>query len=136
MKKIISLALATSLLVMFGCTKNQSITEVTTTDVQDTLTWQTYEHSSKEFTLQYPDTRTFEENVYGSLIMFFSPLGENDTLKENVGIVKKDIERSYSLDEYYTLIQPDIIKIIPNFTEVSNEIITINGIEAKKVIYT
>jgi hypothetical protein len=137
MKKIISLVLATSLLVLFGCTKNQPISDVTTTDIQDTITWQTYEATSHEFTLQYPDTRTFEENVYGSLVMFLSPLGEGDTLKENVGIAKKELERSYSLDDYSTLHhQQNIIKIFPDYTEVSNETITINNIEAKKIIYT
>ena len=67
--------------------------------------------------------------------MFFTPLLSGDTLKENVGVMKKVLDKDYTLDEYYALTKPELIKLIPNFTEVSNEKIQVNGIDAQKLIY-
>lgn len=67
--------------------------------------------------------------------MFFTPLTEGDTLKENVGVMKKALDKDYTLAEYYTITKPELIKLIPDFTEISNETIKINDIDAQKLIY-
>jgi hypothetical protein len=67
--------------------------------------------------------------------MFFTPLLSGDTLKENVGVIKKVLDKDYTLDEYYALTKPELIKLIPNFTEITNEAIKVNGMDAQKLIY-
>jgi len=67
--------------------------------------------------------------------MFFTPVLSGDTLKENVGVMKKTLTKDYTLDEYYTNTKPELIKLIPGFTEVSNTTIQVNGMDAKKLIY-
>lgn len=49
--------------------------------------------------------------------------------------MKKDLGKDYTLDEYYALTKPELVKLIPNFTEVSNEKIQVNGMDAQKLIY-
>ncbi len=85
--------------------------------------------------MQFPGDWTFEENVYGSSVMFFTPLSENDELKENVGIIKQDLDKAYTLDEYYEITRPELVNLIPGFTEISNETISINNMDAQKIIY-
>jgi len=50
--------------------------------------------------------------------------------------MKKTLDKEYTLDEYYKITKPELVKIIPGFTEVSNESIKINDIDAQKLIYT
>lgn len=81
MKKILSLVFAASLLVLFGCTKNGTATPTpdTTTppaNQQDISERQTYESKNDGFVIQYPGTRTFQENVYSASVMFFTPITE------------------------------------------------------------
>lgn len=146
MKKIISLALGISLLVLFWCSKiwTPAITNTTGALIDSTTITtqtavaerQTYENKTDGFSLQFPGTRTFQEKAYGSSVMFFTPLISGDTIKENVGIMKKPLDKDYTLDDYYTLTKPELVKLIPNFTEISNETIQVNGLDAKKLIYT
>ena len=67
--------------------------------------------------------------------MFFTPITPEDTLKENVGIMKKTLDKDYTLDEYYTKTKPELLKLIPGFAEVSNTTVKINDIDAQKLIY-
>jgi len=67
--------------------------------------------------------------------MFFTPLGKNDTLRENIGIMKKETDQAYDLEDYYSLTKPELETNIPNFVEVSKETISINNIEGHKLIY-
>ena len=97
---------------------------------------QSYTSKTDGYSVQFPGDRTFQEHVYGSSVMFFSPLSSWDTIKENVGITKKALDKTYTLDEYYTLTKPELIKLIPGFTEISNQSIKVNDIDAKKLIYT
>jgi len=96
---------------------------------------QTYESKKDGFSIQFPGTRTFEEGVYGSSVMFFTPLTENDQLKENVGIIRQDLDKAYTLAEYYDITKPELVSLIPEFTEISNETIKINDMDAQKLIY-
>ncbi|MEI6119317.1 MAG: DcrB-related protein [bacterium] len=67
--------------------------------------------------------------------MFFTPTLSGDTLKENVGIMKKVLDKDYTLDDYYAITKPELVKLIPGFTEISNEPIKINDLDAQKLIY-
>jgi hypothetical protein len=62
-------------------------------------------------------------------------LSSGDTIKENVGIMKRALDKSYTLDDYYAITKPELVKLIPGFTEISNEKIQVNAIEAQKLIY-
>jgi len=134
MKKIFSFALLASFLVLLGCGKAIP-SEVTSDKNQSTSNFQTYESKTDKFSIQFPREWTFQENVYGASVMFFSPLAKDDILRENLGIIKKELDKEYTLTDYYTITQPELQKLIPNFTEVSNETLQINGIDAQKLIY-
>lgn len=140
MKKFLSLILLGWLIFLFGCAKSSPATTIITstwglTTEQNAVERQTYESKTDGFSIQFPGTRTFQENVFGSSAMFFSPLIEWDTLKENIGVMKKALDKEYTLDEYYTFTKPELIKLIPGFTEISNETIKVNNIDAQKLIY-
>lgn len=47
-------------------------------------TSETYENKIENFSLSFPTTWTFQENVFSSAVVFSTPLGQNDALKENV----------------------------------------------------
>ncbi len=134
------LILASGLLFLFGCTTQnwdtQTGTWATSSIDQTTIKWQNYDNKQDGFSIQFPGNRTFQENVYGSSIIFFTPVLTWDNLKENVGIIKKTLDKDYSLDEYYSITKSELIKLIPWFTEISNESLKINDIDAKKLIYT
>ena len=50
--------------------------------------------------------------------------------------MKKNLDKDYTLDEYYTITKPELLKLIPGFTEVSNTPIKVNTMDAQKLIYT
>ena len=129
MKKIFSLALLTSLVFVFGCTSKPTST------ITESAELQTYESKTENFSIQFPVTREFQENIYGSNVIFFTPMEENDKIRENIGIIKKELDKNYSLDEYYALTKPELENMIPDFVEISKENISINGIDAQKLIY-
>jgi len=147
-KKSVIIVLSMGLFFLLGCTKttapttiNSSPTITGTDVVSDTnepqvAERQTYTNKVDRFSLQFPGTRTFQEKVFGSSVMFFTPLLSGDTIKENVGVMKKALDKNYTLDEYYALTKPELIKLISGFTEVSKESITVNDIDAQKLIYT
>ncbi|MFA7298767.1 MAG: PsbP-related protein [Candidatus Absconditabacterales bacterium] len=142
MKKILSLLLVGGFIFLFGCAKNgttdPTTIETTTTDTvineQVTDERQTYESKKDAFSIQFPGTRTFQENVYGSSVMFSSPTNEEDKIRENVGIMKKPMSKEYTLEEYYALTKSEL-EAQADYAEVENTTITINGVEAKKIIF-
>jgi len=146
MKKLISLAFITGLLFLFGCAKNWpttidiptdasgTVTTVDTTTGQNTDERQTYESKTDRFTLQFPTTRTLQEDIYGASVVFFSPLSAGDTLKENVGIVKSSLKKDYTLDEYY-LSNKEILAVQSGYTEIESTNIKVNDLDAKKSIF-
>lgn len=135
MKKILSLVFIVSLLVLFGCTKIINTDTTITPDEQSVTEQQTYESKTDNFSINYPGLREFEENVYGSNVMFFTPLSEGDQLRENVGIIKKELDKEYTLDDYYAITKPELESMITDFVEVSNNPITIDNVEGKILIY-
>lgn len=136
MKKILSLVLAAGLLFLFWCAKTTpATTDTTMTNQENAPERQMYENKEYWFSIQFPGNRIFEEKKFGADVMFFTPLGEWDQLQENVGVMKKALDKDYTLTEYYELTKPELIKLIPEFTEISNEPIKINDIDAQKLIY-
>lgn len=128
MKKFFSLILIVGSIFLFGCGQS-------TIDDTNTPQRQTYENSSEWFSLQYPNTRTFQENVYGSIVMFSSPLTQGDTISENVSVIKKILDKTYTPAEYYETNKPSIASVMTDFVELTNETIKIQDMDAQKVIY-
>lgn len=128
MKKIFSLILIVGSIFLFGCGQS-------TTDQVHTTQRQTYENSSEWFSLQYPSTRTLQENVYGSTVMFSSPLGEWDTISENISVIKRTLDKTYTPEEYYETNKSSIAGVMTDFAELTNETIQIQDTDVQKVIY-
>lgn len=140
MKKFFSLLLVSGIIFLAWCVKNPA----TPTGNTSTTTWQigseitpelqSYENKKDGFSIQFPGTRSFQEDVYGSSVMFASPTNESDKIKENIGIMKKTLSKAYTLDEYYAL-NKEALSGQAGYTEVENTTITVNGLDAKKVIF-
>ena len=125
------------LLFVFGCSAPDTQTPIDSTmsgTVSDEP--QVYESAKDGFSIQYPSTWSFQENIYNASVMFFAPLQEGDKLKENVSISKIALDKTYTLEQYYALTKPDLVALKPGFTEVSNDIVSINGLDAQQLIYT
>ena len=88
------------------------------------------------FSIQYPATRAAQPNVFGAQLMLFSPQASGDMLREFVGIVSEKLPSDMSVDNYYTMaVKPQINLNIKDYTEISNESLTLNGVAAKKIVY-
>lgn len=142
MKKIFSLAFMTGVIFLFGCSQNWTAVIDTTTTTSPTTTEQTdnerktYTNTSHWFSLQYPSDWTFQEEVYDSLVMFFSPLTDTkDNLKENLGISTKAMTKNYTLDEIWQVTKESFGQVFSDFVEISNENLQVGGLDAKKIIY-
>lgn len=68
MKKVFSLILLTATLFFFGCTTT------TLPNEEAPVPLETYENKLNNFSLEFPSTWTFEENVFSSLVVFTPPL--------------------------------------------------------------
>jgi hypothetical protein len=119
-----------SLIFIVGCGNKNAPTVVipnTTAQVK------TYDNPA--FSIQYPTAWNYQENVYGAIAMFFTPQGTGDQFRENVGIVTETLPSTMTVDEYYAIIKPQLQNLIKDYTELSNENITIDGLTGKKLIY-
>ena len=67
--------------------------------------------------------------------MFFSPVTDNDQVRENGSIKLTTLDKDSSLAEYYEITKLELAKVIPGFVEISNEQVEINGEKAQKVMY-
>jgi hypothetical protein len=129
MKKLLLLTSLLGVIILAGCGAKTA----TTTDPVITKTTQTFNVSG--FSIQYPATRTAQENVYGAQVMFFSPQWSGDQFRENVGIVTEILPTTMSIADYYTSIKAQLTNMIKDYQEISNEDITLGGITAKKIVY-
>lgn len=143
MKKLFSFVSIMGVLFIFWCTNTWTISSTTSSTTGDTIAEnnavnvperQTYSSKTDGFSLQFPGAWSFQENVFDSSVMFFSPTSESDKIKENVGITKKSLTKEYTLDEYFTLTN-DELKKQPNYVEVENSSIKVSDTDAKKTIY-
>ena len=130
------------LLFLGWCTKTPPTTTTTTTPAtgevvieQKADERQTYQSKKDWFSIQFPGTRSFQEDIYGASVLFSSPTDENDKIRENLAIAKKPMNKAYTLEEYYTLTKGDLEKQ-SGYTEIENTTIKINDLDAKKVIFT
>lgn len=88
------------------------------------------------FSISFPETRTMQQNVFGAQLILFSPQETWDKVREFVGIVSETLPSDMSVDNYYAMIvKPQINLNIKDYTEISNETITLNGVAAKKIVY-
>lgn len=87
------------------------------------------------FSLQYPATRTYQKDVYGAQVMFFSPQPAGDKFRENIGVVEELLPTAMWVNDYYLSIKSQLQSLIKDYMETTNEDITINGVTAKKIIY-
>ena len=134
-KSFVIWSILLGVLVISGCTQPSPGT-VTPEEAQTLPATQQYESATDGFAIDYPSDRTFQEHVYNTSVMFFSPLTAWDTIKENVSITKTALNKPYTLEEYYTITKSDLAALKPWFTEVSNSIITVDGKEFQQLIYT
>ncbi len=103
---------------------------------QSQVVLSTYQNKPYGFSLQFPSDRTFEENVYGSTVMLFTPQATGDKLRENVGIIVQELPQSYTLDEYATLTISELEQMIPEFKIVSTgSVILADNYPAYTIMY-
>lgn len=150
MKKIIIFAaLTTTVLLLTGCLQKKS-TDVINHVSTETPTIQeqkpaeeviyndiayTYTNKEKGFTLTLPNERTFQENVFGSLVMFFAPESTGDTVKENLGVLTETLSGTIDLNAYVELTKGNVESVINEYSFVSQDGITIGDTPAIKLIY-
>lgn len=98
---------------------------------------QPYEYINKEkwFSFMLPATWTFQENVFGALVMLFAPQEKWDTIKENIGVTTTELTGNIQLSSYFELAKGIAESVISNYKIEKEEAITINGESAMKVIY-
>ena len=98
---------------------------------------QPYEYINKEkwFSFTLPASWTFQENAFGSLVMFFAPQEKWDTIKENIGVTATELTGNVQLSSYFELAKGIAESVISNYKIEKEEPITINGENAMKVIY-
>lgn len=128
MKKLLLILSLSTLFVMVGCSRSS-----TGDQEQAKIDMQTF--STTWFSIQYPVGRNYQENVYGSHVMFFSPQLSWDNFRENVGIVSERLPDEMSIDDYYMTIQQQLSSFIQNYQEISNEDVSLGTLPAKKVVY-
>lgn len=98
---------------------------------------QPYEYISKDkwFSFTLPAKRTFQENVFGSLVMFFAPQEEWDKIKENLGVTIEELTGDVNLTSFFELTKGNVESVIRDYKAVKEEAMTINGNDAMKIIY-
>lgn len=153
MKHVYSVFLLSLVVVISGCGKETSpviddsslqitgsimetwTTTTTTTQVTTPESFLSYANSGEKLSIRYPSGRTVQENSFNSIVMFFTPLGDGDTFKENAGITKENLSEKMTLDAYYNNARSLLSGAIKEFKEISVTETTINNLPAKKVVF-
>lgn len=121
-------------LLLTGCTKPADGT--TGTDLQTGKeTTLSYENKQYRLKLDFPSTRNFKENVYGTTVMFFAPK-KNDKTTENLGFTMKLINSWADLESLYTTNKTMLKGIATDFTIENEKDIEIDSYPAKQIQYT
>ena len=97
-----------------------------------------YVNQNHHFQIRYPADWSFNENVNGATVIFYSPLDNQlDFFKENINIVVQDISASPMTLEEYSKVAVDQMKLVfgknMEIKELSNT--TVNGLPAKKLVF-
>lgn len=116
-------------------TTTETGTTTTTTQVTTTSGFLSYTNSGEKLSISYPSARTVQEGSFNSIVMFFTPLGDGDTFKENAGITKEALPEKMTLDAYYNSARDLLSGAIKDFKEISVTDTTINNLPAKKVVF-
>ena len=133
MKKLL---LATMLLgfslILVGCGKN---TSSISWDEQQVVATDQYKNKEKWFSLTFPRDWTFKENVYGSLVMFFSPVKEKSDVRENFGVAVQKLKAWTSILDSYGAFKKNLSYRMKDFWITTEEDIKNWGENGKKIIY-
>lgn len=118
------------LLVGAGCTASPESTN-------ESATAMTYENSTHNFEITYPDGWEKQEPSEGPVVMFFSPLrSTDDTFSENVNIIVQDLGGVVTLDQYVEASLEALGQGLQNFELESSERVTVDGTPAERITYT
>jgi hypothetical protein len=146
-KKMLTLMSLTTIVVsLTGCVSktepatNETLTETEiteTTTATETPSNEPYEYINKDkgFSFTLPAAWTFQENVFGSLVMFFAPQTEGDKTKENLGVSIVELTGKVDLKSYYELAKGILESKTNDFKIEKEEELTINGENAMKIIF-
>lgn len=98
----------------------------------------TYVNQKKGFKIDYPSDWTFQENVNGAIVIFYSPLSNDlDFFQDNINIVIQDISATPMDLEEYSKIAVEQMKLVfgdnMKVVELSNA--GIDGMPAKKFVF-
>jgi hypothetical protein len=97
--------------------------------------YELYTSNDYNFAIQYPAGWEFQEDAFGSHVMFFTPQTEEDQFRENIGVITEVLPTDMTVDEYYDEAKVHLMDFISDFEEVANTNITIAGEAGKKVQY-
>lgn len=92
-------------------------------------------YTTSGVTITYTNDRKYMEKIYGSLVTFFSPQGDGDLFRENLGISVEKLPAVLTVDQYYATTKKQLEKQIKEFKEASTENIIVAWLPAKKIIY-
>ena len=89
------------------------------------------------FSLQYPNSRTVQENSVWSSVSFLAPIDEHPA-RASVSLIAVKLPDDMSLDTQQTVLDAQMQSwtALPFSTGISNQNIIINWLKAKKVIYS
>ena len=97
-----------------------------------------YVNKQKGFTISFPNNWQLKEKLSGVDVIALSPLeGKKDIFRENVNVIAiAKLPPKYTLKVFYDENVKDMKKNLNKFTIVSEKDIKINGVDAKKLVYT
>lgn len=117
-----------------ACTLTETGTvRATTGEVNDGFTL--YTNADHGFSIQYPNTWEYQENAFGSHVMFFSPQPKGDAFRENVGVITEVLSGDIDVDTYYAAAKEHLASFISDFNETMNKNFKLGEFNAKKVQY-
>jgi hypothetical protein len=124
-------------------TTTATTTTTTTTTVAPTTTTAaplppgTYSNAEHGFRVAYPKGWSVEEDAFGSIVLFASPLLDDDDFAENVGITAEDLRgQIIALDDYAAASLEVVELIIPDFELLDEGPAEVGGAAAWTLFYS
>ncbi|HSM01643.1 MAG TPA: hypothetical protein VK960_04265 [Acidimicrobiia bacterium] len=122
-----------------GASTTTSSTTVTTAPPDDGLgPFATFVSITHPFSVEYPESWDTEENSFGAVVTFLSPLtSADDPLRENVNVVVEDLGGvEVTLDEYLEVALSQLPSLIPDI-QLNDQIDDImGGVPSRIITYT
>lgn len=94
-----------------------------------------YENKQYRLKLDFPTTRTFKENVYGSTVIFFAPEQEGKKTRENLSIKVQLISSWANLESLYEQNKETMKSLAEDLTIVKEKDLKIDNYPAKQIKY-